>query len=314
MSREIDQDLVRDKILQLVNQYERHGYEVYADIPGHKQPEKIEGVIPNIIVKKGNEVIILEVKSNESIKKDKDQIFKLAQYAKQIPGCRFDLVTVNTSKKTRTSYKAIREELRSLKGMFIESIEKAIDENDLNVAIVLISGLLESFLIRLAEENNISTRSEQRSFFTLAENLVDSDIISPAIKNLSIELLTLRNRNVHTTYELIPQSKVYQLYQNVSSFVRQNDRDFPINPELQKSLHLELTRREMEILNFVANGKTNSEIAESLYIDVRTIQAHINNIYIKLSSNERAFGVNVSKLSDKRSRIKDFIETNRTPN
>ena len=41
----------------------------------------------------------------------------------------------------------------------------------------------------------------------------------------------------------------------------------------------ELTHRELEILSLMASGYTNSAIAEALYIDIRTVQRHINNIY-----------------------------------
>ena len=44
----------------------------------------------------------------------------------------------------------------------------------------------------------------------------------------------------------------------------------------------ELTHRELEILSLMASGYTNSAIAEALYIDIRTVQRHINNMYGKV--------------------------------
>jgi DNA-binding NarL/FixJ family response regulator len=43
-----------------------------------------------------------------------------------------------------------------------------------------------------------------------------------------------------------------------------------------------LTPREMEILNLVARGYTNVAIGNRLYIDVKTVRHHINNIYSKI--------------------------------
>jgi len=47
----------------------------------------------------------------------------------------------------------------------------------------------------------------------------------------------------------------------------------------------ELTARELEILNLMAEGYTNSAIAEALYIDIRTVQHHINNVYSKFKAD-----------------------------
>jgi len=44
----------------------------------------------------------------------------------------------------------------------------------------------------------------------------------------------------------------------------------------------ELTNRESEILNLLAKGYTNATIAETLYIDVKTVEHHINSMYGKL--------------------------------
>ena len=46
----------------------------------------------------------------------------------------------------------------------------------------------------------------------------------------------------------------------------------------------QLTTRESEILNLLAKGYTNAAIAETLYIDVKTVEHHINSMYGKLRS------------------------------
>jgi DNA-binding NarL/FixJ family response regulator len=47
----------------------------------------------------------------------------------------------------------------------------------------------------------------------------------------------------------------------------------------------ELTPRELRIIDLIAKGFTNSNIAATLYIDIRTVQHHINNIYSKLKED-----------------------------
>jgi DNA-binding NarL/FixJ family response regulator len=50
-----------------------------------------------------------------------------------------------------------------------------------------------------------------------------------------------------------------------------------------------LTSRELEVLHLFAAGATDREIAEALFVSVRTINSHIGNIISKLGvSNRRA--------------------------
>lgn len=47
----------------------------------------------------------------------------------------------------------------------------------------------------------------------------------------------------------------------------------------------QLTARELEILSLLARGNTNGAIAQSLYIDVKTVEHHINSMYSKLKTS-----------------------------
>ena len=49
-----------------------------------------------------------------------------------------------------------------------------------------------------------------------------------------------------------------------------------------------LSERELEVLNLLASGKTNSEVAGDLYVSVGTVKSHTGNIYRKLSARNRA--------------------------
>jgi DNA-binding NarL/FixJ family response regulator len=48
-----------------------------------------------------------------------------------------------------------------------------------------------------------------------------------------------------------------------------------------------LTRRENEILNVMATGATNQEIAEQLSISLQTVKSHVSNILEKLQAKSR---------------------------
>lgn len=62
----------------------------------------------------------------------------------------------------------------------------------------------------------------------------------------------------------------------------------------QKQQHLpheELTSREMEILMLMAEGKTNQDIADELYIALKTVKTHVSNILSKLNVQDRTQAV-----------------------
>ncbi|HLR69480.1 response regulator transcription factor [Virgibacillus alimentarius] len=56
-------------------------------------------------------------------------------------------------------------------------------------------------------------------------------------------------------------------------------------------LHHQLTGREMEILLLITEGKTNQEIAERLYITIKTVKVHVSNILGKLEVQDRTQAV-----------------------
>ncbi|WHY78718.1 response regulator transcription factor [Neobacillus sp. WH10] len=62
----------------------------------------------------------------------------------------------------------------------------------------------------------------------------------------------------------------------------------------QKNTHLpheDLTSRELEILLLMAEGKTNQDIADELYIALKTVKTHVSNILSKLNVQDRTQAV-----------------------
>ncbi len=49
-----------------------------------------------------------------------------------------------------------------------------------------------------------------------------------------------------------------------------------------------LTAREVEVLSLVAEGLTDAQVAEKLFISLRTVNAHLRSIYAKLGVGTRS--------------------------
>jgi DNA-binding NarL/FixJ family response regulator len=62
----------------------------------------------------------------------------------------------------------------------------------------------------------------------------------------------------------------------------------------------QLTDRELEILNLLSQGYTNQGIAGTLFIDIKTVEHHLNSIYGKLKEannfNQKHQRVSVARL------------------
>jgi DNA-binding NarL/FixJ family response regulator len=52
-----------------------------------------------------------------------------------------------------------------------------------------------------------------------------------------------------------------------------------------------LTEREREVLEFLASGRSNEEIAQQLYLSRATVKTHVGNVFTKLNLRDRAQAV-----------------------
>lgn len=62
-------------------------------------------------------------------------------------------------------------------------------------------------------------------------------------------------------------------------------------PSVPARVFPELTGRETEVLSLIAQGRTNEEIAERLYLSLKTVRNHVSNIFSKLQVADRAQAV-----------------------
>ncbi len=69
----------------------------------------------------------------------------------------------------------------------------------------------------------------------------------------------------------------------------------PFVPDETKRDDLGITRREMEILELVAQGMSNREIAEKLFVSENTVKTHCSRAFDKLGARRRTEAVLMGK-------------------
>jgi ATP/maltotriose-dependent transcriptional regulator MalT len=68
---------------------------------------------------------------------------------------------------------------------------------------------------------------------------------------------------------------------------------FALNEQRQKDLGI--TRRELEILELIAQGLSNREIANKLFVSENTVKTHSSRLFDKLSARRRTQAVQIGK-------------------
>ncbi|WP_337969716.1 response regulator transcription factor [Virgibacillus salexigens] len=108
---------------------------------------------------------------------------------------------------------------------------------------------------------------------------MDSDTLIDAIKVVSDGGSYLHPK---VTHNLVMEYR--RLAKENSSNISENGIEY------RKPLHL-LTKRECQVLQLLADGKSNRAVAETLYISEKTVKNHVSNILQKMNVNDRTQAV-----------------------
>ena len=71
------------------------------------------------------------------------------------------------------------------------------------------------------------------------------------------------------------------------------ERPFILDERKREDLHI--TRRELEILELIAQGLSNREIAEKLFVSESTVKTHSSRVFDKLGARRRTQAVQLGK-------------------
>lgn len=201
--------LERERLLQLAEEYRDKGYEISFHPNPEDLPDFLRNYRPDMVVRRGEEAVIIEVKSRRTLSSSSSQYLQnLAQSVEQHPGWRFELVMTNPED---TVYSPNAE--NSLQQPEIETrlqVAKQLATQYPESAILYSWSLVEATLRLVAEQEGISLQRLDPLY--LIKQLVIEGIISRPEYQLLINSLSLRNAIAHGFKATqITQESVYQL-------------------------------------------------------------------------------------------------------
>jgi two-component system, NarL family, response regulator LiaR len=60
-------------------------------------------------------------------------------------------------------------------------------------------------------------------------------------------------------------------------------------------LRLGISKREQEVLELIAQGYSNQEIADKLFVSLNTVKTHVSNLFLKLEVSRRTQAIQKAK-------------------
>jgi len=92
--------LERQRARVLAEEYRRKGYEVVEEPSQEQLPDFLAGYHPDLLIRKGDEAIVVEVKSRTSLAQE-TQVRELARLLRTKPGWNFELIVVGEEERWR---------------------------------------------------------------------------------------------------------------------------------------------------------------------------------------------------------------------
>ncbi|QOR33646.1 AAA family ATPase [Clostridium sp. 'deep sea'] len=151
-----------------------------------------------------------------------------------------------------------------------------------------ISHKVVRYVARTAEDVLIGADNNNSIFANTLAHKDDVNILSMPIKYLDVLVgvvyIETKDKAVFNSDFIMYLKTILQIIvTKLDTLKNINIRDM-LNSKKAES---ELTQREIEVLQLVANGLTNSLISQQLHISLGTVKNHLSNIYSKLEVDSR---------------------------
>jgi DNA-binding NarL/FixJ family response regulator len=120
------------------------------------------------------------------------------------------------------------------------------------------------------------------------------------LKDISVAEFLKTIRSVYEGAQVLPPHLTGSLFSQIVEHAINGFKPSIIDNSVR------MTKRERQVIELVADGSTNKEIAQKLHLSTYTVKSHVHNILEKLSLNTR---VQIAKHAHYSESYKNAIDT-----
>lgn len=203
------------RVEQIAQEYRDKGYDVLIEPEAPQLPGSLAGFRPDLIVRKGDEVVVIEVKPRASL--GDPQLHALAQAVRQQPGWRFELVLIRPEPGPPGTKEWDAEDVEHK----LRQVETLLRSGHREAALLLAWSAAEATLRLLADKERLSLEREDAPY--LLKLLATKAVITREQHDLLLQVLELRNAVAHGLKppELDP-AKIDNLCSTISGLLEQS--------------------------------------------------------------------------------------------
>ena len=189
------EQLEREQLLKVAEEYRQKGYQVVISPNFEEIPDFLRdyGYLPDMIVHRGEEAVIIEVKSRRSIGTAAQNLRRLAQIVANHPGWRFQLVMTNPEDATYSA--KIEDSLQEDEIKSKLQVARELTNDHPELAIVYAWSLAEATLRLLSNHEGLSVKRFDP--LSLLKQLATEGVISGTDYQSLINVFPLRNAVAH---------------------------------------------------------------------------------------------------------------------
>jgi two-component system, response regulator PdtaR len=120
------------------------------------------------------------------------------------------------------------------------------------------------------------------------EYFIPFSYITSFSDNTTLNAARSTNPNGYLVKPFRPRDILIQIQLGYDISLRNNKHEIPSFEEINRQIQDALSSREYEVLVEVCKGKSNKEIADSLFVSMNTVKSHLKSIFFKFEIKSRA--------------------------
>jgi DNA-binding NarL/FixJ family response regulator len=150
-------------------------------------------------------------------------------------------------------------------------------------------------IVKLSKQNFKETKIVVMDLIPLQADVlefVQAGVSGFILKDASIADFVKTIRLVYQGSQVLPQHLTGSLFSQIVEHAISGFKPSAINESVR------MTKREKQVIELIADGATNKEIAQKLHLSTYTVKSHVHNILEKLALNTRVQIAKHAHLSD----------------